>query len=205
MRRKIGLKPLMVVTAAVCLVGLATSGSRAPLLGLVVGGLGLLLLLRQPRFLFTAVVVGILAVAVLDNYAGGAFEARYNPRMLNYPTVISRVTTPMLNAIKSALEHPLGIGVATGVGLGRGPLAMGLETVPIKPTAEGMVENEYGRALRELGFPGLALFLWLLYATVKMTGGLDSGTPGGGQRPLLGAWGPNVLVSCGDGSSGRRY
>ena len=169
MRGKAWLKPLMISTAAICLVALATSGSRAPLLGLVVGGLGLLLLLRQPRFLFAAAVVGILAVGVLNNYAGGAFEARYNPRMLGYRTVIGRAAVPMIGSIKSALSNPLGVGVATGTGVGRGQLVVGGQPLVVKRTVGGMVENEYGRALHELGFPGFALFLWLLYAAVKMT------------------------------------
>jgi len=169
MRGKAWLKPLMIGTAAICLVALATSGSRAPLLGLVVGGLGLLLLLRQPRFLFAAAVIGILAVGVLNNYASGAFEARYNPRMLSYQVVVSRAVGPMLGSIKSALETPLGVGVATGTGVGRGRLVVGQEAMVVKRTAGGMVENEYGRALHELGFPGFVLFLWLLYAAVKMT------------------------------------
>jgi len=169
MRGKTWLKPLMIGTAAVCLVALATSGSRAPLLGLMVGGLGLLLLLRQPRFLFAAAVIGILAVVVLNNYAGGAFEARYNPRMLSYQVVENRVVGPMLGSIKLALARPLGVGVATGTGVGRGRLVVGQEAMMVKRTAGGMVENEYGRALHELGFPGFGLFLWLLYAAVKMT------------------------------------
>jgi len=169
MRGKAWLKPLMVGTASVCLVALATSGSRAPLLGLVVGGLSLLLLVRRPRFLFAAVFIGVLAVVVLNNYAGGAFEARYNPQMLTARIVISRTTSPMLKGIRSAFERPLGVGVATGTGVGRGEFVVGREAMVIKQTAGGMVENEYGRALHELGFPGLALFLWLLYATVKMT------------------------------------
>jgi len=169
MRGKAWFKPLMIGTAAVCLVGLATSGSRAPLLGLVVGGLSLLLLIRRPRFLFAAVVIGVLAVAVLDNFAGGAFEARYNPEMLNYQTVSGRALSPMLASIRVALERPLGVGVATGTGVGRGQLLVGGQTLAVKRTAGGMVENEYGRAVHELGFPGLALFLWLLYAVAKMT------------------------------------
>jgi len=168
-RGKAWFKPLMIGTAAVCLVALATSGSRAPLLGLVVGGVGLLLLMRQPRFLFAAVVIGILAVAVLNNYAGGAFEARYNPQMLGYRTVVSRAVSPMSKAIRSGFKYPLGVGVATGTGVGRGQLVVGGEAMAVKRTAGGMVENEYGRALRELGFPGLALFLWLLYGTVRMS------------------------------------
>ncbi len=167
-RGKAWLKPLMVVTASVCLVALATSGSRAPLLGLVVGGLGLLVLLRQPRFLVTAVVVSILAVAVLNNYAGGAFEARYNPRMLTYRTVVGRAAGPMLGSIRLALKRPLGAGVATGTGVGRGRFVVGRQAIVIKRTAGVMVENEYGRALHELGFPGLALLLWLFYGVAKI-------------------------------------
>jgi len=108
-------------------------------------------------------------VVVLNNYAGGAFGARYNPRMLSYQVVANRVVGPTLDSIKLAIKSPLGVGVATGTGVGRGRLVVGREGMVVKRTAGGMVENEYGRALHELGFPGFILFLWLLYAAVKMT------------------------------------
>ena len=168
-RGKRWLRTLLVITASVCVVGLATSASRAPLLGLVVGGLSLLVLVRRPQLLFTAILVGILAVAVLDNFAAGAFEARYNPKMVNYFTVVDRATEPLLKGIRSAAERPLGVGVATGVGVGRGLAVLEPGTARVGATAGGMVENEYGRALRELGIPGFVLFVWLLYAVVKGT------------------------------------
>ncbi len=168
-RGKQWFKIMLVATAAVCVVAMATSGSRAPLLGLVVGGLSLLVLVRRPQFLFGAIVAGILAVVVLNSFAGGAFEARYNPRMVNYFVVVSRSIGPLKQGLRSALTRPLGVGVATGVGVGRGLDMFGGESIRVKRTAGGMVENEYGRAMRELGIPGFALFLWLLYAVVKMS------------------------------------
>ena len=47
-------KGVALLTGATCLVGLGTSASRAPLLGLVVGGLGILLLVRKPRLIVAA-------------------------------------------------------------------------------------------------------------------------------------------------------
>jgi len=167
-RGKQWMKILLVVAAALCLVGLATSGSRAPLLGLVVGGLSLLVLVRRPQLLFGSIVVGVLAVVVLNTYAGRAFEARYNPKMVNYWVIMSRSLGPLRQGMRSALERPLGVGVATGVGVGRGLGMVTSESVRVRSTAGGMVESEYGRALRELGLPGFALFIWLLYTTVKM-------------------------------------
>jgi len=165
-RGKWWLKPLLVLTAAICLVAMTTSGSRAPLLGLVIGGISLLVLVRRPRFIIGAAAAGIIAIVVLNNVAGGAFEARYNPRMVNYLIVTRRAMGPFLKGLNEACERPLGVGVATGTGVGRGvKLIKG--SLQVKRTAGIMVENEYGRALTELGFPGLFLFVWLLYAVVK--------------------------------------
>ncbi len=167
-RGKWWLKPLFVLTAAICLVAMTTSGSRAPLLGLVIGGTSLLVLVRRPQFIIGAAATGIIAIVVLNNFAGGAFEARYNPRLVNYFVVTRRAMGPFLKGLNVALERPLGVGVATGTGVGRG-ITLVKGRLQVNPTAGIMVENEYGRALTELGFPGLFLFVWLLYAVVKGT------------------------------------
>lgn len=168
MRGKWWLKALFVGAAAVCIVGLATSGARAPLLGLVVGGLALLVLVRRPQLMLAVVVIAIGAVTILNNFAGGAFEARYNPRMVNYLIAIHRAAGPFVAGLNSAIQHPLGVGVATGIGVGRGRELVE-QPLLVTGTAGGMVESEYGRALRELGFPGAILFVWLLYVAVKGT------------------------------------
>ncbi len=167
-RRKWWLQSLFILTAAVCLVGMSTSGARAPLLGLVVGGVSLLVLVRRPQFIVAATIVGIMAIVVLNHFAGGAFEARYNPRMVNYLIVTQRAVGPFLAALRQAAGQPLGVGVATGTGVGRGASLI-QEPLWVKSTAGGMVESEYGRALRELGFPGAILFVWLLYRAAKGT------------------------------------
>ncbi len=167
-RGKQWLKVLFVGTAAVCIVAMATSGSRAPLLGLMVGGLALLVLVRRPQFMFAAIVIGIGAISILNSFAGGAFERRYNPQMVNYSIAIRRAIGPFRSGLKLAMQRPLGVGVATGVGVGRGREVVE-QPLWIGRGAGGMVESEYGRALKELGFPGAILFVWLLYVAVKGT------------------------------------
>ena len=166
-RGKPWLKMPFVAAAAVCFVGMATSGARAPLLSLVVGGLSLLVLVRRPQLMFVAAVIGIGVLIVMNNFAGGAFEARYNPKMINYELVKGRVMGPWGAAENWALKHPLGTGVASGTGVGRGIGFLPGQRIRLNPASYGMIENEYGRALRELGFPGMILFLWLLYTAVK--------------------------------------
>jgi hypothetical protein len=156
-----GLKVLAAVTAAVCLVGLGASASRAPLLGLVAGGAALLLLMRRARLLLTLMLAGIVFVWLVSTFAGGEFSRRYNRQMISPVIVISRVMVPFRRGWESVWDNPLGVGVATGIGVGRGEEALGHPQLQLG-AATGFVENEYARALRELGFPGFCLFLWML-------------------------------------------
>jgi len=158
-------KALAILTSATCLVGLATSASRAPLLGLLVGGVGILILVRKPSLLLAAALIALLGVWQLDRFAGGAFERRYNEVYLNAPTIAGRALYPFSQGLTAALDHPFGLGVATGVGIGRaGYLLSGSE---IAAESAGGLENEYGRALRELGLPGTLLFLWMLGLVIQ--------------------------------------
>ncbi len=156
------LKIFSAATAAVCLVGLGSSASRAPLLGLVAGGAALLILMRKPRLVIALLLIAGVFVWLTSSFAGGAFARRYNREMLRPEGMVNRVLIPLQHGWDSLREHPLGVGVATGAGIGRGADALGRPAMRIGE-AGGFVENEYGRALRELGFPGIILFLWLLY------------------------------------------
>jgi hypothetical protein len=161
-----GLKVFSAITAAVCLVGLGASASRAPLLGLVAGGGTLLMLMRRPRVLITLMLSGVVFVWLVSSFAGGAFARRYNREMLKPEGMIKRVMLPFRHGWDSLQEYPLGVGVASGVGIGRGAEALGTGSLRTGE-AGGFVENEYGRVLRELGFPGVFLFLWMLYRVFK--------------------------------------
>jgi hypothetical protein len=165
-------KALALLTAAAGVVGLGTSGSRAPLLAAAVGGVAMLLLVRRPRVVWTVAIVVLLGVLMVTTLASGAFARRYNLRMLNAPLIIHRIMLPFSRGFQSALDHPLGTGVATGVGLGRAANIV-QETegnLEVAQESWGMVENEYGRALRELGIPGATLFIALLLTALH--GGL---------------------------------
>jgi putative inorganic carbon (HCO3(-)) transporter len=150
------------VTAAICLVGLGASASRAPLLGLVAGGVTLLVLMRKPRLLAALLLSAVLFLWLVSTFAGGSFARRYNREMLNPEGMLKRVLIPWEFGWESLAAHPLGVGVATGVGIGRGAQALGRPAMRVGE-AGGFVENEYGRALHDLGLPGLVLFLWMLY------------------------------------------
>ncbi len=161
-----GLKALSTTTAAVCLVGLGASASRAPLLGLVAGGITLLVLMRRPRVLAMILLAAVVFLWLASSFAGGAFARRYNREMLAPEGMVHRVMIPFRHGWDSLQEHPLGVGVATGRGIGRGADALGASYFRVGE-AGGFVENEYGRVLRELGFPGIFLFLWMLYRVIK--------------------------------------
>lgn len=160
-------KILAVLTSATCVVGLATSASRAPLLGLLVGTVGILLMVRKPALLFAAALIALLGLWQLDRFAGGAFGRRYNEVYLNAPTIVGRSVHPFSEGLTAALDHPFGLGIATGVGIGRAGYLLSGSGAEISSESAGALENEYGRALRELGLPGTLLFLWMLFTVVK--------------------------------------
>ena len=157
-------KGAAILVGGTCLVGLACSASRAPLLGLVIGALGVLILLRNPKLLIAAALIGAITVWQVLQFAGGAFERRYNAAMITPEIILQRTVAPFALGFSSALDHPLGTGVASGMGMGRAA-GMVKETegsIDVSSEAGGLVENEYGRALRELGIPGTTIFVWLL-------------------------------------------
>ncbi len=156
------LRTFLAVIASVSIIGMAASGSRAPLLSLLMAIVAFLVLIRRRQFLVVMVVVGLVIVGLVGELAPDVFQQRYTAEKLNLQTIIRRVSIPLAHSLYQVARYPLGTGVATGIGVGRvnrlmpGPLA-------IEPTAAGMIENDYGRALRELGFPGAFLYVFMLY------------------------------------------
>ncbi len=154
---------LVVTVAAVAIVGGAiASGGRLALASLLTSALLLLLLARNIRALAVgSVVTLIVAFGAIRIVSPEALERP--ARLFNWSESIDRVVFPLRAGWRAVMKHPLGTGVATGVGLGRAlQLLGGRPAVRIAPVAVGMVEGEFGRAFRELGIPGGLLFVALI-------------------------------------------
>lgn len=152
------------LAAGICAVGMGASGSRGPLLEVSIGVAILILLTRR-----VAIILGLaLLVAVvawqINLHSGALVGQRWGSARMSTEVVTSRSMSPLVAGWLSMVEYPLGTGVASGVGTGRVG-AEGLMAQPIyaSATAAGFVENEYGRAMKELGIPGFLLFVWLLW------------------------------------------
>jgi hypothetical protein len=92
---------------------------------------------------------------------------------------ISRSLGPLARGWETGLSHPFGNGIATGAGIGRIFYKSNLET------AEGssFIENEFGRALSELGVVGATIWLlmllrlmWSCILAIRAMGATPEGT-----------------------------
>lgn len=137
--------------------GLLASGSRAPMVGLIVGICVMIAVSRRRAAAIAGLLIIILAAGfVLKDITGsGAVRLR---RKLTISGAIERSLEPMKVGWESGMEHPFGNGIATGIGVGRIFYGAGLKA------AEGssFIENEFGRALSELGVVGASLWLTLI-------------------------------------------
>lgn len=137
--------------------GLLASGSRGPMMALVVGLIAMLLVARRKTALVTgAVIIVLVSVFLLRDLTGGG--ALRLEKKTSLPIVIQRGMLPLERGLEEGLKHPFGLGVATGVGIGRIFYESNL------PTASGnkWVESEFGRALMELGLVGTTLWLAMI-------------------------------------------
>jgi len=142
--------------------GLLASGSRAPMMGLLIGVLAMTIVARRRAALVGGlVIIGLVSVFFLRDLAGGG-AIRLQKR-LSVPIVLSRSLEPLETGLEQGLAHPFGNGIATGIGMGRVFYKAGLET------AEGTkwVENEFGRALAELGFFGTGVWLFMIVGILR--------------------------------------
>lgn len=139
------------------------SGSRAPMVGLVVGLMAMTLVSRRKGM----VVLGIAIIAFSSLYmlrditGGGAVRLE---QKLTIAGAFERSMYPLKIGWKQGLAHPLGNGIATGVGMGRVFYSAGLEAA----RGTRWVENEFGRALTELGFVGTALWMWMVLGAMGL-------------------------------------
>jgi hypothetical protein len=159
--RSPSMRVLAILSGLAAAGGLLASGSRAPMMGLAVGLVAMTLVARRRA----GIVVGVVFFALVsvfflrDVVGGGALRLE---KRLSMDIVIERALMPMERGIRMAMDHPFGNGIATGVGMGRVFYQSGLQTADNTQ----WVENEFGRALAELGFFGTALWLFMVIGIV---------------------------------------
>lgn len=160
------LRVLAVVAALAAVGGLLASGSRAPMVGLVVGLAAMSLISRRRGMvIFGILIVGLGTLYILRDIAG--VGAQRIERTLTLSGALQRSLQPLGFGLQTAWDNPLGIGVASGQGAGR----LVYEGVIQVQRSEGarFIENEFGRALAELGFIGTALWLWMILTPLVQT------------------------------------
>lgn len=156
---------LMILIAVLAAGGVVAAASRAPFLGLMVGAIVLLLVIRRKGVML--LVTGICALLTIAYVVPRAAKgAERITRLTSQEIVADRVLMPLQRGFENGLRHPLGVGVASGVGVGRvmydsGSVAVAREFAH--------VENELGRCFQELGIPGFFFWIWLLWLAMRQT------------------------------------
>lgn len=143
---------------AVMVIGLFLSGSRAAMLSTAVGAAVFVLLARRPILMIAAgalLAVGYLQSAYLTK---GGVESRLESVTWEYTR--DRILAPFDRGLEIAMQHPMGMGVASSVGVGMSERAEVEQKVGANPL---FIENDFGRALAELGV-GAILYVLLLSA-----------------------------------------
>jgi hypothetical protein len=158
---------LCLVSAAFIAGGAVSSGARLAAAAALSTLALMIIVARQARGLILGVVlVGIIGYAGLRLAAPEAAERM--GYLFNTKLTLARMRTPLQRGWNAAVEHPLGLGVATGVAVGRAwQFLSGSQETVIAREARGMVEGDYGRAFREMGILGGLLLLCLVAHVVS--------------------------------------
>ncbi len=149
----------------VMLVTLVFSGSRSAAFGLLLGLIVLAVSVRQPGILAATVLVVLMAWMLAMRATEGRAYYRFMEAIRNSRATIERVEGPWRRSLERASQHFFGVSPATGMGVGRMSAFVGRQRGG--PTGI-MVENEYGRAVTELGVPGFLLFMWLIVSAIRV-------------------------------------
>lgn len=160
---------LLLASAPVCLIATAATGSRAPVVGAAFGLFVFLLMTRRARLGLGLALVLLIGAWQAEHFVGSMMSVRYSQRLLNPRVIWGRAVGPFTKAFELLSQYPLGTGVASGAGSGRALRYMD-EPLYVKDHAAVFIENELGRAMKELGLPGVLLLMWLLYRALR--GGL---------------------------------
>lgn len=160
------LQTTLLAAAPVCLVALTATGSRTSLFGAGVGMLAFVLLVRKPQIMIALVLLVSIGLWQSDRYAGQAMSRRFSKEMLNVRSAWLRATAPFTKASEVLAKYPLGTGVASGTGVGRAGFYVE-DPLLVKSETAVLIENEMGRAMKELGLPGAGLLMWLLWRCLR--------------------------------------
>jgi hypothetical protein len=197
-----------VISALFITLGAVASGGRTAAATLMVSTGVVILVARQAKMVVAGVVVlGILAFVITQVAAPESVDRMQT--VFHGESTLARMLTPMSRGWQTAVENPFGVGVATGFAFGRaaallgggalgGGLGGGLGSegsgLELDKSARGMVEGEFGRAFRELGFPGGFLLIYLvLHMLVKGFNALSRAKPDEWRYVGAGLYG--VMVS----------
>jgi hypothetical protein len=191
--RRPAARALAFVSLPLMAVALFLSGTRTAMIGWAVGGFVLFVLTRRPVLLAAILVPVLFALGQAANLTGGAVEQRLGT--LSWETSETRASAPLWQGFDTALQHPFGLGVSSGIGVG----GFGLEP---GQTSGLFIENDIGRAMGELG-AGALLYLLLLgaAAVAGLRGWLGARGPGAAplSAALVGAL-AGILVSLAAGA-----
>lgn len=156
----IGALPLLVI-------GMLITAVRSAVASVAAAAIIFLALVRRPGLALLVALVGIVAIIHVGELTGGTALKRMETIITEPEYTVARLYRPWAMALNWTSRHPLGGGVASGIGRGR----MLWETAPVGslPLEERTPwsENEYGRALIELGIPGFLLFIVMLAALTR--------------------------------------
>jgi O-antigen ligase len=162
------LQILLVAMIPILGMGILITAVRNAAGSVVFGVLALLAVVRRLDLAIIAGVVGVIAVLQVDAMTGGEALQRIRSIVENPQYTSSRVLTPWRSSLHLVARHPLGAGIATGAVLGRVARSQGITSGGFTPEERTpWVENEYGRALLELGVPGFIFFIWMLVAATR--------------------------------------
>ncbi|MCD6361448.1 MAG: O-antigen ligase family protein, partial [Armatimonadetes bacterium] len=147
-------------------VAMLLTAARAAFASTVIAAAVLLVLVRRTGVAVVMGLVVMIAVTQVDRLTGGHAMERLTGVVTRFDESVNRAWTPWHTAMLYARDHPLGSGVATGHAAGR---VLWGEFKGKSGLAERIpwAENEWGRALIELGIPGLMLFAWMIFSVLK--------------------------------------
>lgn len=149
------------VSVAMITAGAVASGGRLAAATLMTASLVVILVARQTKMVFVGGAVLVLLGLVVYQISSPESVGRMST-VFQGESTLDRMLTPLSRGWQSAVQNPLGQGVATGFAMGRAAALFGAGTLEIDRSAGGMVEGEFGRAFRELGFPGGFLLIYLV-------------------------------------------
>lgn len=161
-RQQVRLTLPMVASLVVMGVALLMTAVRNAYGSAFAGVLVILGLIRRPDLILAVVLIGAVAAWQVDSLTGGNAFARLNTIVTDPTYTRMRIVGPWKTALYWANRHPLGGGISSGVGVGRvlEEDVLGRTYAPEFHTP--WAENDYARALIELGLPGLILFVAML-------------------------------------------